>query len=228
MKILVSSSLSQTLDNLNETFFHDKILSKTDRTQVANWIASRRGKPGSYASMFAPTEKDFKNDIKLFTGEKVTSRAAIGHILGEEACRALILLKVKDSDVKDALKRATDGMLKRLYDSVTTPRLRGMYCCGICSASLFRHLAVGGLDHSEERLVNGIKALKSYRKGNSEWGRFPFFYTLLALNEIKLKLAIEEIRYAAPVCERYLKRPKTSNKYSIRRHDLCERILAKY
>jgi len=177
--------------------------------------------------MFAPTEKDFKNDIKLFTGEKVTSRAAIGHILGEEACRALIVLDVKIPSVKDALKRATKGMLNRLYIDHTTKRLRGMFCCGICSDSLFRHLAVGGLDHSEKRLVMGMKALKKYRKGNGEWGRFPFFYTLLALNEIKLKQAIKEMQYAAPVCERYLKRTKPNNKYSVRRHDLCERVLVK-
>jgi len=225
MKILVSSSLSQTLDNLNEAFFYNTSLSKSDRIQAAEWIASRRGKPGSYASMFAPTEKDFKNDIKLFTGEKVTSRAATGHILGEEACRALILLKPKDAEVRSALKRATAGILKALNSA--GPSSRGFFCCGTCSASLFRHLAVGGLDKNEKRLVNGLKALKSYREGNGRWGRFPFFYTLLALNEIKLKQAIKEMQYAAPVCERYLKRTKPNNKYSVRRHDLCERVLVK-
>lgn len=227
MKIINCNSLGMTLDNINEMFFYDKPISKTDKEDIARWLASRRGKAGSYASMFAPTPKDFSKGIKVFTGEPVTSNAAIGHILGEEACRTMIQLKVKTPQVKGALKKATNGMLKRLYYDPATPKLRGMYCCGICSASYWRHLSVGGLDHSEERLVLGMKALKKYRRGNGEWHRFPFYYTLLALNEIKLKQAIDEMRYAAPVLEKYLKRASSTSKYTLRRRDLAERILVK-
>jgi hypothetical protein len=225
MKLVRANSLSDTLDNINEAFFYNQTLSKSEREEAAKWLASRQGKQGSYASMFAPTERDFARNAKLFTGEKVSSRAAIGHILGEEACRALIILKSKDTEVQDALKRASDGMMKALNSAGT--ETRGFYCCGICSASLLRHLAVGGLDHSEKRLVNGIKILKSYRKGNGEWGRFPFYYTLLALSEIDLKPAITEMQYAAPICERYLTRTKNNNKYSVRKYNLCERVLVK-
>ena len=225
MKLVKANSLSDTLDNINEVFFYERPLIKSDREEAAKWLASRQGKKGSYASMFAPTELDFTWNTRLFTGEKVSSRAAIGHILGEEASRALILLKSRDVIVRDALKRATDGMLKRINEY--GPKNRGFYCCGICSASLWRHLAVNGLGQSEKRLLNGIETLKSYRKGNGEWGRFPFFYTLLALSETDLKPAVTEMQYAAPVCKRYLKRTKGSNKYFNRRHDLCERVLSK-
>jgi hypothetical protein len=227
MKIVNVNSLSETLDNINEAFFYNSQLTKTDKETAAKWIAERRGKAGSYASMFAPTQRDFSRGAKVFTGEPVTSNAAIGHILGEEACRALIQLKVKTPLVSDVLKKATNGMLKRLNYAHYTPRLRGMYCCGICSASFWRHLAVGGLDHSEKRLVLGMQALKRYRKGNGEWHRFPFYYTLLALNDIKLKQAVDEMRYAAPKLEKYLKRATSRSKYSIRKKDLAERILAK-
>jgi hypothetical protein len=225
VKLVRENSLSDTLDNINEVFFYQRPLSKSDREEAAKWFASRRGKQGAYASMFAPTEHDFSKGVKLFTGETVSSYAAIGHILGEEASRALILLKSKDTEVQDTLKSATEGMLKRIDEY--GPKNRGFYCCGICSASLWRHLAVNGLDHSEKRLLNGIKILKSYRKGNGEWGRFPFYYTLLALSEIDLKSAIIEMRYAAPVCEQRLKRVKSNNKYSYRRQDLLKRVLAK-
>jgi len=225
MKLVRANSLSDTLDNINEAFFYNQTLSKSEREEAAKWLASRQGKQGSYASMFAPTDRDFQQCAKLFTGEKVSSCAAIGHILGEETCRAIILLKSSDAKVRDALKRATEGMLKRVDEYGS--KNRGFYCCGICSASLLRHLAVGGLDHSEKRLVNGIKILKSYRKGNGEWGRFPFYYTLLALSEIDLKPAITEMQYAAPICERYLTRTKNNNKYSVRKYNLCERVLVK-
>jgi hypothetical protein len=227
MKIVYANSLAKTLDNLNEAFFFNTALSKSQKEEAAKWLVSRQGKVGSYASMFAPTAEDFSKGAKLFTGEVIRSGAATSHILGEEACRALILLGIKTPEKKDALKRATNGMLKRLYYDNTKRKLRGMYCCGICSVSYWRHLTVGGLDHSEKRLVLGMKDLRSHRDGKGTWRRFPFYYTLLALNEINLKSAIDEMRYTAPVLERYIKRTPSTNKISQRRYTLAERILAK-
>jgi hypothetical protein len=90
---------------------------------------------------------------------------------------------------------------------------------------LWRHLAVGGLDNQEARLAEGLKALKSYRKQEGEWRRFPFYYTLLALSEIDSPLAVEEMRYAAGRCERYLKRSSGNDIYTKRRRTLSERVL---
>ena len=114
MKMFDSKSLAATIDAVNEVFFFDKTLSKTQREQVAKFLVSRQGIDGSYANMFAPTQSDYSTGINLFTGEKITSRAATAHILGEEACRALILLDVKTKNVKNALKLASDGILKRI------------------------------------------------------------------------------------------------------------------
>ena len=192
--------------------------------EVAKWIAGRQGKSGSYAKMFAPTERDFKEGIRLFTGERVHSRAAIGHILGEEACRAIILLDLKDEGVQDALKRASLGMMSRIDLSKRTP---GMYCCGTCSASLWRHLAVGGLEDPKRRLEKGMEALKLHRDGNGKWKRFPFYYTLLALSEINSPSAISEMNYAAPVLIKIMKRKVGNNKISERRRVLVEKIFEK-
>ena len=174
--------------------------------------------------MFAPTERDFKEGIRLFTGERVHSRAAIGHILGEEACRAIILLDLKDEGVQNALKRASLGMMSRIDLSKRTP---GMYCCGTCSASLWRHLAVGGLKDPKRRLEKGMEALKLHRVGNGKWKRFPFYYTLLALSEINSPSAISEMNYAAPVLIRIMKRKVGDNKISECRRVLVERIFEK-
>ena len=227
MKIIHLNSLAATLDALSEIFFFGYSLSKSQRAKIAKWIAGRQGLPGSYAKMFAPTEYDFKRGIRLFTGERIRSKAATGHILGEEACRALILLNVRSTDVQVALQRATQGMLRRLAPSETRGRVRGMYCCGTCTGAYWRHLAVGGLKNSKRRLATGMKVSKMYRDGTGRWRRFPFYYTLLALSEIDLPSAIAEIRYAAPVCEQYLKRSHSNDKISIRRRVLVERILKK-
>jgi len=228
MGILIDpGSLAGTLDAINQAFFHGQALTQSERKLAARWIAATQGGPGSYAGMFAPTNSDIASGIKVFTGETVRSRAATSHILGEESCRALILLNVKDGAVKGALERATLGMLQRLKLAETPDSVCGFYCCGTCSPAYWRHVAVAGLDRNEERLAAGMKALKSYRIGNGRWRRFQFFYTLLALSEIDLKSAVDEMRYAAPVLESYVKTTVNKNGFSERRQAISRRVLAK-
>ena len=225
MTLLKLSSLAATIDAVNEALFTGKQLSKADRLAAAKWIADRQGQPGSYAGMFAPTKRDFDGGIRLFAGERIRTRAATAHILGEEACRALILLGAHNKTIGAALKQATAGMLERLdahWDSEP-----GVYCCGSCSASLWRHLAAGGLDKCASRLAAGMKALRGYRDGKGRWRRFPFHYTLLALTEIDLPAARREMRYAAGGCERILKRKSSRDKYDRRRRTVAERVLEK-
>ncbi len=91
---------------------------------------------------------------------------------------------------------------------------------------MWRHLAVGGLDHAKARLQNGMTVLKKYRDGTGRWRRFPFYYTLLALTEIDTPSARQEMQYAARVCERVLKRLHGNGRYGRRRKIVLERVLA--
>lgn len=110
MKLLHPQSLSETLSATSEALFFREPIPSDEEHRVAQWIASRQGLPGSYSGMFAPTEKDYADGIRLFTGERIASGAATGHILGEEACRTLLLLKVGEPDVRQALERAARSM----------------------------------------------------------------------------------------------------------------------
>jgi len=227
MSLIHENSLALTLDALNEAFFYKKSLSEPEKKQVAQWIAGRQGKPGAYANMFAPTASDFTGGVRLFTGERLNSRAATAHILGEEACRALILLGAQDSDVRSALDRASHGMMYRLKAAEDKYGFSGFYCCGTCTSSLWRHLAAGGLQDSKSRLEAGMKVLKNHRDGKGKWLRFPFYYSLLATSELDLPSAIEEMRYVSPVCERYLKSTHQEDVYTERRQILAEKVLEK-
>ena len=227
MKIVHGNSLGATLDALNEVFFMGSQLSKAARVEAAEWIAGRQGVKGAYRGMFAPTPLDYRRGIRVFTGERVTSGAAIGHILGEEASRALIMLDGGSKIGQEALRRSNRGMIRALASCETPVRVRGFYCCGICTASLWRHLVVGGLNKSQSRLRAGLKVLRKYRDGTGEWRRFPFYYTLLALSEIEDQLALDELRYAAPRCERLINRYRARNKLAVRRRLLLQRVLAK-
>lgn len=227
MKLINPGSLAATLDALNEASFYETPLSKSQREGAAIWIAGPQGEPGSYAEMFAPTEIDYAGGARLFTGEAIRSRAGMGHILGEEACRALLRLDVSLDHVQDALARATAGMLNALMWHEERGNTLGMYCCRTCTLAMWRNLAAGGLEDSERRLTAGMKALKSHRDGKGRWKGFPFYYTLLALSEIDLRPAIEEMRYGAPAYEHVLRRSPRDDKFARRRRLLAERVLEK-
>ena len=227
MNIIDPDSMALSLDALNDSFLSGKKLTKSEKEAAAKWIARRQGLRFSYAGMPAPTDADYNDGVRVYTGEPAKSRASTSHILGEEACRALIILDVSNVFVEGALEKATLGMMGRLLlpSGEPNPATMGEYCCGICSVAYWRHLSVGGLRKSKVRLAAGMELLKENRKGNGQWKRFPFYYTLLAISEVNLPSALEEMKYAAPVLERYLKRAAVEDVYEQRRRALAERVL---
>lgn len=236
--MICRTSLSRTVDGVNEAVFCGRKLSAAERNEAAEWIASRHCVPGTYARMFGLFPYERSQGIRLFTGERVTNAAA-RHIAGEEACRALLLLNAKSSAATRALKEATADMIQRLGPADADgpkpedgqqhwlwPYRGGTYCCGACSAGLWRHITAGGLDDADRRLARGLKCLNGCRKGDGTWRVFPFWYTLSALAEMDRDLAIEELRYAAPRCESAAKKNPRET-YARRRAELARRILAK-
>ena len=223
MELVHPQSLAQTLDSINHAIFEEVTIARAKRLDAAKFIASRQGLKRCYAGMFAPTDYDFNTGIRLFTGEKVTTGAGTGHILGEEACRAMRLLDAENKATREALAAADAGMQARLSEH-TGPV--GMYCCGTCSVSMWRNLLSGGLDDREKRLASGLRELKKQRDGKGRWGRFPFYYTVLALSEMDLPAARTELKYAAESLKRTAKRDPKADVYAQRRKQLAERVLA--
>jgi len=220
------TSLSQTVDGLAAAHFEGRLLSVVERAQTARWIAGRQGLPGSYSDMFAGFPSERSKGIALFTGERIASASA-RHILGEEASRALRLLRVKDRAVTRALDAADEGMLRCLARAAADPRHEnpGLFCCGKCSVGLWRNLLGGGLDRRDERLQGGAAHLRSVRDGQHGWRRFPFWYTVLALSEMDGRDAKAELEHAAPELERTANRPPASTTYARRRQELAVRVL---
>jgi hypothetical protein len=225
VSLVHTDSLAATVDAVNEAFFFGRRLSKDERRRAANWIAARRGLKGCYAGMFAPTDRDFDRGLTLFTGERIATRAGSAHILGEEACRAMILLDCPTPKAKDALAKATAGILDRL--GPVSRRRDGRFCCAKCSCAYWRHLAAGGLADQDEQLRAATNTLKDRRGGDGKWQGFPFYYTLLALSEMDVPGAFHEMLYAAPVLERYLKHPGRDGEVNRRRRFLAQKVLAR-
>ncbi len=221
MKILYPSSMEKTLDSLNDAFFYGKKLTKSQKKEAAEWIAGRVDEPRGYHGLPAPTPADFNSPVKVFTGEQVKSMAATSHILGEEAVRALLILDVRNRKTEAGFNAVESWIDRKLSE----PKYSHYHCCGLCSPSYWRMLVVA--DRNMENLLDkGIKYLSKHRTDNGKWRRFPFHYTVYALNVIGLPSAVKELKYAAPVLERIVKR-KAKDKLAKRRLHLAERVLEK-
>lgn len=219
------NSLGSALDSIAESLFFQREISAINLTAIARWIAQRQGLPGSYAGMFAPTERDAAG-IRLFTGEVVCSRIGIAHLLGEEACRVLSALKVNDVKVRNALDRAVEGMVERVDQTEQRGYPIGTYCCGTCSIGYWRNLAINLFPRAEERLRLGMVELKHARRQDGRWRRFPFYYTSLALTEIGPALARAEMQHAATSWRRILPRLFSSTDVlATRRAEVGRRLL---
>ncbi len=226
MKFINQTSLGETVDLISEAIFYSRDISKQERLAVGKWLSVRQGLSGSYSNMFAPTKLDIQKGIRVFTGEKISSRAAVAHILGEETCRILSVFDIKDMEIKKAHTAAIKGFTASLADSEERGYGIGTYCCGKCSTAYWRNLMVTEFPHRKERLAEGMKELKKSRLGDGRWRRFPFFYLSLALIEIGPELAKSEMQYAAPVWEKYLKNNhKSDGKYARRRLRIGEKLI---
>jgi hypothetical protein len=125
---------------------------------------------------------------------------------------------------------AVDKAMQGLNSAIKRARSRGIdtpdgyYCCSKCSAAYWRNLSSQDSPNSEKLLNSGMRILKASRNGNGKWKRFPFFYTLYALTGIDSRAAIEEMKFAAPVLEKYARR-SPEDKYGIRKVKLAEKVL---
>ena len=224
--LIHKSSLSQTVDAVNEAFFFGQTILVKERRDVARWIASRQGLPGAYGELFAGFDAERKSGIRVFTGERITSASA-RHILGEESCRALLLLDSHDATAAEALTRATNWLSQRLEQAALySPRNSGgTFCCGKCTVGLWRNIIAGGLDQHDHRLGLGLPKLRAMRNGSGEWRAFPFWYTVLALTEMNRPEARKELQYAAQRIKAEANRLPGSTPYAKRRNAVARRAL---
>ena len=227
MDLTSGKSLSETLDRVNRAYFYGELPEKKQRTEAVRMILSCAGAPHSYTGKtFGLTAADQRRRTHTFTGEGLTSPASRNHIHAEEACRCLIILTGSAERSSPELQAASDALLGCMHSSESKGKLRGTYCCGPCTVSLWRDLAVGGLGGYAKNLNAGIAKLDTRRNDKGSWRSFPFFYTLSALAEVReLPNAKRALKYALPECEKRVGKLRPSNEFSLRRRDLLLRVL---
>ncbi len=220
MSIVNRKSLAATLNTLQDLDFNGKQLSGFVRDEAEAWLTERHWARGAYRGLYAPTEADFAQPMKLYTGETITATVSKAHILGEEAARAMILLRPQTAKGKQAVAETTAIM----HQLATTDELLGIHCCGRCSVSLWRHLLVAGLPDAEEIFASGIGFLREQRDSNGRWNSFSYYYTLLTLLDIQIPAARAELEYARPYIERTLEKPPHPSEASACNREILVRV----
>lgn len=205
LTLIDPDSFAKTLEQIQQALFYDTPLLDEQRYEAARWLADRQGLRGSYIGMFAPTAYDLVFDLQTFTGEVLRSGVSVAHVLSEEALAALFRLAPDLPEVHPSIERARRAIFARLEESQPQGQWSGYYCCGMCSAALWRHLASSGRIEDYRRLEHGLQCLQTQRDGAGRWKRFPYYYTLLALSEMDLPSVREEAQYAMPGIEKLLK-----------------------
>jgi hypothetical protein len=197
MKILNKQSLIATVDAFNEAVLFGRCW-QLETEALVQWLGSRLGEARAYAESLAMTSSDWQREFRLFTGERVTTRAARSHIIAEEALRMLTMIRTSTGADCAARRVAEERLGARIIsDPTSTVTKDGIYCCGKCSIALWRALSAGAYRGQPTILSNAAKTLASSRTGAGEWKRFPFYYTVLFLSEADPEVFGEEIAYCS-------------------------------
>lgn len=224
MQLLNRTSLYKTVDNVNEALFYGKKITKNEAKEIISWISTRYDTEYSYNHSYGLTDKDMRSPVHTFTGERLLC-ASMRHIMAEESARVVKQLSKIVGVTPVTLKKTDEWFYKMLEASEAAGKPLGTFCCGPCTIGLWRYLNSGGLPKYHKYITDGIRSLHSNRDEAGKWGRFPFYYTLLALSEIDDEAALKEINYAMTACERALKRMNKTNMFSKRKRDLLLKIM---
>lgn len=207
-KILVSDSLQETLWRLEEVRYGFR--DKSDRyvREALDWILTRQGLQKAYRNLFAPTDQDLRQGLRLPTGELIRSGAALRHILGEEALRTAIAYGLGSSSAAKQAVKGFDQILER------GARSSGTYCCHNCTIAFLRTINVVKPKEWDRILEKGLNKIREKRTNDGKWHSYPFYYTLLTLSELDIDLARAELRYASKAAERLLNRYRGNDRTS--------------
>lgn len=151
------------------------------------------------------------------------TNASLRMVHSREAARALFVLgDVVGAPAPQAIELCDS--VRHTANDLKEQRLP-LFCCGPCTASVWRLAGVCASAVEDEALDHLLSALPQYRDGKGAWHRFPFFFTLLALSELDHPRVLRELEYTRPECEKKLNRLKPNGDIALRRIAVLERIL---
>jgi hypothetical protein len=222
MIIVRPTSLADTLDATEESYFYQKPLPTNVREEVASLIISRQVHTGENVGFFIPFAAETETKAKLFSGEQLNTTFAQTHVHLIEATRILKSLALKSQVVTQSILLADRRMDRMCYSKFCA---KGE--CRALTIACLRYLLLDDTGNSASVIHCHLTNLTNYRDRKGKWGNFPFYYTLLMLSEVDDPLAKQELQHAAPNCEKLQAKNWPADPVSKRRQDIIANALAR-
>ena len=194
--------------------------SKREMADAVAWLLSRQVTAGRRQGMFQPLPADLLNSAQLPTGERLKTKLAAWNVFSHEAVRALQMLAPSQEPVRAATTRAFQIFSRQCYAQ--------QHCaigeCAHSAISYMRLLAASDGSSHMTWVDEQLKLLRAHRLSTGRWRRFPFYFTLLALLEVRSPAANAELKHARPACERAVRRASNGALTTLRQ-SLLHRVL---
>ena len=222
MIIVHPTSLSDTLDSAEETFFFHRSIVTSLREDLASLIISRQILTGSNSGVFIPFASESRTQIRLFTGETLHTEFACRHLQLIEATRVLSLLALDNPAVSRSISLSNQRMNTMCYSQFCS---KGE--CRSLTVAYMRFLASLNTNDASSHLNQLLAQLESYRDGKGKWHGFPYYYTILMLSETDDPKSADELQYTAPVLDRMSGQKSVKDRYSIRCQSIFNNVFAR-
>jgi len=163
---------------------------------------------------------DLIQQNRLITGERLATKLAAKNINAVQKAR--LLSSLKDPSPADLQK------LLSLEDWIAAQCFVKFCTVGECRHSSMAYLRYLGTFEDEStmsKVDTFVQTLSEHRDGKGRWKGFPFYYTLLVLNELNTEGARGEAEYAIPACERALHRLKEDDSFYMIKYATLGNIL---
>jgi hypothetical protein len=196
--VLVEESLHETLYRLQEAHYGLRPYTPGQIRGALDWLESRQD-PHSTRLAFQRTDYDRQvtGGYRAASGEHVKIRYVklpTGEGTWNSAVQSIRLLLNWEEPAAEIMQRAKTSFLETYPFPHAAP---GRFCCARCNAVYQPTLKLVDRARYEAQEEAFVEVLHRDRTDGARWKQHPFYYTILALDEIGTQPAKEELHYVA-------------------------------
>jgi hypothetical protein len=192
--VLVETSLYETLYRLQEAYYGLRPCTLAQIRDALDWVESRRD-PHSRRLVFQRTDYDRQvtGGYRTASGERVKVRyikLPTGEGTWNSAVQYIRLLLNWEEPSTEIVQQARASFLEAYPFPHAAP---GRFCCARCNAVYQPTLRLVDPKRYAAQEPAFIKTLRHDRAEGHRWKQHPFYYTILALDEIGTDAARREL-----------------------------------
>lgn len=199
------SSLYAAVTQSARFLFEGGSYAPAQRASLAGWILARQNRQNGF--IFHPTQEEQQVGICLLSGEKPKTKLLANNALELETLRLLALLQPGAPEARRTFETANRRLARLCFAQVCTTGE-----CAHASIAYLRYLTALDMQQCLPQAQHALDVIRQFRSGTGRWRAFPFFFTLLWLNDLPDGLAAAELEYARPYCETLLEKQLSEDK----------------